>query len=46
MTEILLIVVAFVAGTVSPAIGRKLKALFSKEEAAAVTAVKADIPKL
>jgi hypothetical protein len=46
MTEILLIAAAYVAGCVSPAVGRKLKAFFSKEKAAVVTAVKADIPKL
>lgn len=46
MTEILLIAAAFVAGAVSPAIGRKLKAWFSKEETAAVSAAKTDISKL
>ena len=46
MTEILLIAAAYVAGCVSPAVGRKLKAWFYKEETAAVTAVKAGIPKL
>jgi hypothetical protein len=32
---------AYVAGTVSPAVGRKIKAFFQKEEAA----VKADVSK-
>ena len=35
------VVVAFVAGTVSPSLGRKLKAFFAKEEATIKAEVKA-----
>ena len=36
---VVFVVVAFVAGTVSPSLGRKLKAFVAKEEAAAKSAV-------
>jgi len=42
LVEVAAVAGAYVAGTVSPAIGRKLKALVAKEEAA----VKADVSKV
>jgi len=42
LVEVAAVAGAYVAGTVSPAIGRKLKAFVAKEEAA----VKADVSKV
>ena len=39
LVEVAAVAGAFVAGTVSPSLGRKLKAFFAKEEAAAKSAV-------
>jgi hypothetical protein len=42
LVEVAAVAVAFVAGTVSPSLGRKLKAFVAKEEAK----VKADVSKV
>ena len=39
LVEVAAVAVAFVAGTVSPSLGRKLKAFAAKKEAAAKSAV-------